>query len=131
MAKIIKVDSGIVIIVRNDGELIEVQKYTLGFEPKVNDIVEVYDNKGEYIINKVETSTTKTYTGKRPVNKIGYCLLAIFLGGLGIHKFYAGKVGMGIIYILFSWTLIPSVIGFIEGILAAIKDEVEPGIILV
>lgn len=28
-------------------------------------------------------------------------VLAIFLGGLGIHKFYMGKVGWGIAYLLF------------------------------
>lgn len=26
-------------------------------------------------------------------------LLLIFLGGLGLHKFYLGKTGMGILYI--------------------------------
>ena len=43
-------------------------------------------------------------------------ILAIFLGGLGIHKFYLGRVS-GIWYILFCWTLIPSLIAFIEGII--------------
>jgi len=41
-------------------------------------------------------------------------LLALFLGGVGAHKFYMGKVGLGIVYILFSWTFIPSIIAFIE-----------------
>ena len=50
-------------------------------------------------------------------------LLAIFLGWLGIHKFYAGKPVQGIIYILFSWTGIPSIIAFIEGIVALLKDS--------
>ncbi|MCI7146448.1 MAG: TM2 domain-containing protein [Clostridiales bacterium] len=27
-------------------------------------------------------------------------LLAIFLGWLGVHKFYEGKIGMGIVYLL-------------------------------
>lgn len=44
-------------------------------------------------------------------------LLAIFLGGLGVHKFYLGQGGMGVLYLLFSWTFIPVIIGFIEGII--------------
>lgn len=42
--------------------------------------------------------------------------LAIVFGGAGIHKFYLGKAGWGLLYILFSWTFIPMVAGFIEGI---------------
>jgi len=41
-------------------------------------------------------------------------LLALFLGGLGIHKFYMGQTFLGILYLLFSWTGIPSIVGFIE-----------------
>lgn len=41
-------------------------------------------------------------------------LLALFLGGLGAHKFYLGKTGMGIVYILFAWTTIPAWIALIE-----------------
>lgn len=41
-------------------------------------------------------------------------LLALFLGGLGAHKFYLGRPGWGILYILFCWTLIPSLIALIE-----------------
>lgn len=44
-------------------------------------------------------------------------LLAIFLGGIGVHKFYLRKPGMGILYILFCWTGIPALAGLIEGII--------------
>ncbi|MBX9704718.1 MAG: NINE protein, partial [Gammaproteobacteria bacterium] len=33
-------------------------------------------------------------------NRIVAALLAIFLGGFGIHKFYLGKTGQGILYLL-------------------------------
>lgn len=41
-------------------------------------------------------------------------ILAFFLGGLGIHRFYLGQTGLGIVYLLFSWTLIPCLIAFID-----------------
>ncbi len=41
-------------------------------------------------------------------------LLALFLGGLGIHKFYLNKVGLGILYLVFCWTYIPAIVAFIE-----------------
>lgn len=56
-------------------------------------------------------------------NKVVAGLLAVFLGGLGIHKFYMGKIGMGILYLLFCWTWIPSIIGFIEGIIYLCSND--------
>lgn len=44
-------------------------------------------------------------------------VLAILFGGIGIHKFYLGKPGWGLLYIFFSWTFIPMVVGVIEGII--------------
>ncbi len=43
-------------------------------------------------------------------------VLAIVLGGLGIHKFYLGKYGKGLLYAAFCWTLIPVVLSIAEGI---------------
>ena len=60
-------------------------------------------------------------TGK---NRIVAALLAIFLGGFGIHRFYLKQVEWGIIYLLFCWTLIPAIVGFIEGIMyLTMSDE--------
>lgn len=42
--------------------------------------------------------------------------LAIFLGGIGAHKFYQGKTFQGVMYLLFFWTFIPGFIGIIEGV---------------
>lgn len=43
-------------------------------------------------------------------------VLGILLGGLGVHKFYLGQTILGIIYLVFFWTYIPAIVGFIEGI---------------
>ena len=56
-------------------------------------------------------------------NKIVAGILGILLGGWGIHKFYMGKVGAGILYLLFFWTGIPTIIGLIEGIMYLISDD--------
>lgn len=43
-------------------------------------------------------------------------LLAIFLGGIGVHKFYLGQTFVGLLYLVFSFTFIPAVIAFFEGV---------------
>ncbi|MGM3159963.1 TM2 domain-containing protein [Dickeya undicola] len=50
-------------------------------------------------------------------SRIAAALLAFFLGGLGVHKFYLGKIGQGFLYLIFCWTFIPSLIAFIEFII--------------
>ena len=52
-------------------------------------------------------------------------ILGIIVGGLGIHKFYLGQIGLGIVYLLFCWTFIPALIGFIEGILYLTMTDQE------
>lgn len=56
-------------------------------------------------------------------SKLASALLAIFLGDFGAHKFYLGRPGMGILYLLFFWTGIPAVIGIIEGIIYLLQSE--------
>lgn len=50
-------------------------------------------------------------------NKTTAGLFALFLGGIGIHKFYLGKTSTGILYLLFCWTFIPAMAAVIEGII--------------
>ncbi|TDF94452.1 TM2 domain-containing protein [Paenibacillus piri] len=65
--------------------------------------------------NNPPNAYTNVYVSTKSKTAAG--LLAIFLGGFGIHKFYLGRVGWGIVYLLFCWTYIPSIVGFIEGII--------------
>lgn len=50
-------------------------------------------------------------------------LLTFFLGGIGAHKFYLGKSGWGILYLLFCWTFIPALVAFIEMIQYIIMSD--------
>lgn len=49
--------------------------------------------------------------GVYPKSRVAYILLGLFLGGLGIHNFYAGYAGRGIAQLLISlfigWLIIP------------------------
>jgi hypothetical protein len=49
-------------------------------------------------------------------SRIVAAILAFFFGGLGIHKFYLGQTGWGIVYLLFCWTFIPTIISIFESI---------------
>ena len=58
-------------------------------------------------------------------NKVTAGVFALLLGGVGVHKFYLGQVGAGVLYVLFCWTFIPSLIALVEGIqLLTMPDDV-------
>lgn len=67
-----------------------------------------------------EPAVTKLVTQK---SKSIAVLLALFLGGLGIHKFYLGQPGVGFFYLIFCWTFIPAILGLIEAILYLFHSE--------
>jgi len=52
-----------------------------------------------------------------PKSRMAYVLLGLFLGGFGIHNFYAGYVGRGIaqllITILLFWTVVTVIVVWI------------------
>ena len=72
---------------------------------------------GNLIKLKAEVCPSCGVHQKKGADKTALALLAFFLGGLGAHKFYLGKYGQGIVYILFCWTGIPGLIAFIEFII--------------
>jgi TM2 domain-containing membrane protein YozV len=55
--------------------------------------------------------------------KIVAGILAITLGGLGIHKFYLGYTKQGIIQLILSFLCIGTVIGWVEGIIYLTKSD--------
>lgn len=56
-------------------------------------------------------------------NKIVAALLALFVGGFGAHKFYLGRPKIGVLYLIFCWTLIPGIIAFFEGLFLLGTDD--------
>jgi len=50
-------------------------------------------------------------------------LLGIFLGALGVHRFYLGYTTIGIIQLVLCCTGISGIWGLIEGILILTKNE--------
>lgn len=152
MAKIIKIKNDVVVIGMDDKSLKEVRIDDCEFTPEVGMEVEIFGNETTVVVHRVEKVVEKdlekginikidnsnnapytapVYVGGKVVNKTVYLLLAFFLGGFGIHKFYVGKIGAGIGYILFSWTFIPAFIAFIEFFIALFKTADSMGNIVV
>lgn len=43
-------------------------------------------------------------------------LLAMLLGGLGVHKFYLNQTKDGVLCMLFCWTFVPALLGLVDGV---------------
>ncbi|RRO11539.1 NINE protein [Flavobacteriaceae bacterium 14752] len=55
-------------------------------------------------------------------DKTTAALLAFFLGGIGVHRFYLNQIGLGFLYLLLSWTFVPLIISFIDFIVFLSMD---------
>jgi TM2 domain-containing membrane protein YozV len=60
-----------------------------------------------------KASYVLTYNARKK-SAVVALVLAIFLGGIGGHKFYLGNFVLGILYLVFCWTGIPSVVALVE-----------------
>lgn len=56
-------------------------------------------------------------------NRTTAAIMALFLGGFGGHQFYLGNIGKGFLYLVFCWTYIPGIMGFIEGIMLITQSD--------
>ena len=133
MAKVLKVTDTQAVVGLDDGTTRTFDLGVFNYEPMADDEVEVYDIDTSPIITKKNNAvpheqgnngagSQNVYinmqqtpeSGRKKVNKVAYCLLAFFLGGIGIHEFYAGHMGRGIAMLLFSWTFIPGIIALVQ-----------------
>lgn len=57
------------------------------------------------------------FSGGVTKSRVTAAVLAFLLGGLGVHKFYCGKIGFGFLYLIFFWTWIPALVALVEGVI--------------
>ena len=52
-------------------------------------------------------------------------MLALLLGGFGVHRFYLGNIARGIAYLVFFWTGIPGFIAWLEALYFLTRSNEE------
>ena len=77
---------------------------------------------GDYSSNNNRGSSGSSYnhSSSAPTSsksKLVAGLLALFVGGIGVHNFYLGYMGRGIAQLLLSWTGITSIWALVEAIM--------------
>ena len=72
-----------------------------------------------------ECGVDQPSSGSSDSDQVAAGILAILLGGLGVHKFYQGNMKLGVLYLCLFWTAIPALLGLVEGILMLVADEEE------
>ena len=61
---------------------------------------------------------------KSPKSRLIVTLLAFFVGGLGIHRFYVGKIGTGVLWLLTGGVFgIGALVDFILAVCGKFKDS--------
>ena len=69
------------------------------FQPDADIAIGIYAELAEVVPLNINPNPSGTSTPPQVKSKIAAGLLAIFLGGLGIHKFYLGYLGVGFLYL--------------------------------
>ena len=147
--KVLLIQNDKIVIGLDSGTVVEALPQNVPFRPLEGEVVEVFNNAGVIYVSQVKEKPINKHMndnregiqinidnsnraptpppivmqGGAIVDKVTYVLLAFFLGGLGIHKFYAGKSGSGFLYLIFCWTFIPAIIAFFEAICAIAKPS--------
>jgi TM2 domain-containing membrane protein YozV len=73
----------------------------------------------------IEHYIDKNGSIKRIKDRYAAIIIAFGLGWIGMHKFYLGKWGWGLIYLLFSLSTLPLIISIVEGVLYLLMSDEE------
>lgn len=100
---------------RNCGEIIDDEAEIC---PKCG--VRVKEQSGNNVNINMENNQVQGNGSSGPIvsnkSKMLAGILGILLGGLGLHKFYLGQAGRGLLFLIFFWTGIPAIVGLIQGL---------------
>lgn len=90
------------------------------------------DNEYDFTINDKDygTKTTKSNDVSSNFDEVSerrllFGLFGILLGTFGVEFFYVKQNTKGVLCIMFCWTCIPSIIGFVLGIMALVQSNAE------
>ena len=112
----------------NQGTQYNQQPYNQGYQQYNQGQYQQQYNRGQYEAQYNPYAPEGQYGQK---NRIAAGILAILLGGLGIHKFYLGYTSTGIIMLLVTLltfgigAIVMAVISLVEGILYLTKSDYE------
>lgn len=62
---------------------------------------------------------------RRIKDRLAAAIIAFGLGWFGMHKFYLGRCGWGLIYLIFSWSALPLIASIVEGVLYLLMSDEE------
>lgn len=74
---------------------------------------------------RVPATSERVGALRNPRSRTVAAVTAFFLGGVGAHRFYVGNPLSGVVYLVFAWTFIPSLLGMFEGIRYALMSDDE------
>jgi hypothetical protein len=79
---------------------------------------------GFTVAPQTQNGPVVSHLGHR-VDRVTAGVLALVVGFIGVQHFYMGRIGAGIVSVIFFWTGIPFIIGLVQGIvyLCASDDE--------
>lgn len=127
MAKILKIDGEKIYVGTDDGNLLELNRKELPFEPHVGDQITIFSNGTERIISRDgaggSTATIATVASEMvsPKSRVVAAVLALFFGLFSVHNFYVGKIFRGVAFLITSvacWIITVCSLGFGSFVLA-------------
>jgi len=108
-------------------EFLEQPRQAVSVYPAAHQAPVVYQTQGN--LQPQAVVVHHYHDPSRRKDKTVAAILALFLGGLGIHHFYMNRPWLGVLCLLFVWTFIPAIVAFFEAITyLCMSDESFQGI---